>query len=90
MSAEAVDFQPLPLNELTPQEAVLRVIHEAAESQASDLFFLSEEGSLTIAVRRMGMMETLAVVSKDGRIKYSLSSSGADIAEPTWGPFLND
>lgn len=33
---------------------------------------------------------TLAVVSKDGRIKYNLSSSGADISEPTWGPFLND
>jgi type II secretory ATPase GspE/PulE/Tfp pilus assembly ATPase PilB-like protein len=84
MSAEAVDFQPLPLNELTPQEAVLRVIHEAAESQASDLFFLSEEGSLTIAVRRMGMMETLAVVSKDqGRhlISYIKATAGLDIAE---------
>jgi type II secretory ATPase GspE/PulE/Tfp pilus assembly ATPase PilB-like protein len=84
MSAEAVDFQPLPLNELTPQEAVLRVIHEAAESQASDLFFLSEEGSLTIAARRMGMMETLAVVSKDqGRhlISYIKATAGLDIAE---------
>jgi type II secretory ATPase GspE/PulE/Tfp pilus assembly ATPase PilB-like protein len=84
MSAEAVDFQPLPLNELTPQEAVLRVVQEAAESQASDLFFLSEEGSLTIAVRRMGMMETLAVVSKDqGRhlISYIKATAGLDIAE---------
>lgn len=39
MSDEPIDFQPLPLADLTPHEAVLRVIHEAASTQASDLFF---------------------------------------------------
>jgi TolB protein len=39
---------------------------------------------------KSGGKGTLAVVSKDGRIKYTLSSSGADISEPTWGPFIND
>lgn len=84
MTANAVEFQPLPLNELTPHDAVLRVVQEAAEAQASDLFFLSEEGSLTVAVRRMGMMETLAVVSKEqGRhlISYIKATAGLDIAE---------
>ncbi len=84
MSEEPIDFQPLPLADLTPQEAVLRVVQEAASTQASDLFFLSEEGSLTVAVRRMGQMETLAVVSKDqGRhlISYIKATAGLDIAE---------
>lgn len=84
MSDELVVFQPITLNDLSPQEAVLRVVHEAAESQASDIFFLSEEGSLVVAVRRMGLMETLATVSKEqGRhlINYVKATAGLDIAE---------
>ena len=84
MSNEPVVFQPISLADLTPQEAVLRVVQEAAESQASDIFFLSEEGSLVIAARRMGIMETLATVSKDqGRhlINYVKATAGLDIAE---------
>lgn len=84
MSDEPVVFQPISLADLTPQEAVLRVVQEAAESQASDIFFLSEEGSLVIAARRMGIMETLATVSKDqGRhlINYVKATAGLDIAE---------
>ncbi len=84
MTADAVEFQPPSLHDLSPHDAVHRVVHEAAESQASDLFFLSEEGSLTIAARRMGLMETLAVVSKEqGRhlISYIKATAGLDIAE---------
>lgn len=84
MSDEPVEFQPVSLADLSPQEAVVRVVQEAAESQASDIFFLSEEGSLVIAVRRMGLMETLATVSKDqGRhlINYVKATAGLDIAE---------
>lgn len=84
MSVETIEFTPLPLNDLTPQEAVTRVVNDAAEAQASDLFFLSEEGSITIAVRRMGSIEKLAVVSKDqGRhlISYIKATAGLDIAE---------
>lgn len=32
---------------------------------------------------------TLAVVSTDGRSKYTLTSKAANIREPTWGPFAN-
>ena len=44
MSDEPVEFQPVSLADLSPQEAVVRVVQEAAESQASDIFFLSDEG----------------------------------------------
>jgi len=47
-------------------------------------------GRYILYATKMGGKGTLAVVSKDGRVKYTLSSSGADISEPTWGPFLND
>ncbi|MCR2746319.1 Tol-Pal system beta propeller repeat protein TolB [Limnobacter parvus] len=50
----------------------------------------SPNGRYILYATKSGGKGTLAVVSKDGRIKYSLSSSGADISEPTWGPFLND
>lgn len=33
---------------------------------------------------------TLALVSRDGRIRNTLTSSAGDISEPTWGPFTND
>lgn len=33
---------------------------------------------------------TLALVSRDGRVRNTLSSSAGDISEPTWGPFTND
>jgi type II secretory ATPase GspE/PulE/Tfp pilus assembly ATPase PilB-like protein len=84
MSDEPVEFQPMPLNDLTPHDAVMKVIDDAAQVQASDLFFLSEEGSVTIAVRRMGSIEKLAVVSKEqGRhlISYVKATAGLDIAE---------
>lgn len=96
MSDEPVQFQPVSLADLSPQQAVLRVVQEAAESQASDIFFLSEEGSLIIAARRMGQMETLATVTKDqGRhlISYVKATAGLDIAErrrPVEGRWIVD
>lgn len=47
-------------------------------------------GRYILYATKSGGTGNLAVVSKDGRVKYNLSSSGADISEPTWGPFLND
>lgn len=35
-----------------------------------------------------GKRGSLAVVSVDGRVKYSLSVKAGEIREPTWGPFM--
>ena len=47
-------------------------------------------GRYVLYATRVGGKGTLAVVSKDGRIRYTLTSSAAEIAEPTWGPYFND
>jgi type II secretory ATPase GspE/PulE/Tfp pilus assembly ATPase PilB-like protein len=84
MSDEPVEFQQVPIADLAPQEAVFQIVQQAADSEASDIFLLSEENSLAIAVRRMGQMETLYTVSRDqGRhlINYMKAMAGLDIAE---------
>lgn len=81
---EQVDFAEVPLTSLLPQEAVLRVVHEAADAQASDLFFFSDEEGLTIAMRRMGQVEKIATVGKEqGRqiISHVKAVAGLDIME---------
>ncbi|HEX4857267.1 MAG TPA: Tol-Pal system beta propeller repeat protein TolB [Limnobacter sp.] len=50
----------------------------------------SPNGRYILYATKSGGSGNLAVVSRDGRVRYNLSSSGADISEPTWGPFLND
>ncbi|QDU25426.1 Type II secretion system protein E [Anatilimnocola aggregata] len=74
----------LKLGECNPQQAVQRIIDLAADTHASDLFLLTEEGSLTVAVRLHGQLEPVAVVSKEqGRflINYIKAEAGIDIAE---------
>lgn len=83
-STEAIDFKTLQLGELEPSQAVSQLIEQAAELQASDIFFLSDENGLRVAMRRMGRLETLADVSREqGRhlISYIKAQAGIDIAE---------
>lgn len=83
-STEAIDFKTLQLAELEPSQAVSQLIEQAAELQASDIFFLSDENGLRVAMRRMGRLETLADVSREqGRhlISYVKAQAGIDIAE---------
>jgi len=47
-------------------------------------------GRYVLYATQMGGKGTLALVSRDGRVRATLSSSGANIAEPTWGPYTND
>ncbi|ADB18129.1 type II secretion system protein E [Pirellula staleyi DSM 6068] len=82
--SDTLEFQPVPLASMTPPDAIQYLVDEAASSQASDLFLFSEESVLTVAVKRMGSVEKIAVTSKEqGRqlIGYIKAMAGLDIAE---------
>jgi type II secretory ATPase GspE/PulE/Tfp pilus assembly ATPase PilB-like protein len=85
MSAtESIDFAPIELADMPPQDAAAQVIRRAIEMQASDLFLLSDELSLKIGVRNAGRYEQLAAVGKEqGRhlLNYFKSVASLDIAE---------
>ena len=84
MSAESIDFQPTAIADLEPSQAMTAIVQQASELRASDLFLMSEESALTVAVRRMGHLERLASVPRDqGRqlISYLKAQAGIDIAE---------
>lgn len=93
---EEIDFSETSLVDMQPQEAAEAVIRQAAAMKASDLYMLSEEESVTIAVRRLGQVETLASLPKDegGHMIRSLKAvAGLDIAEtrrPLDGRFIQD
>jgi type II secretory ATPase GspE/PulE/Tfp pilus assembly ATPase PilB-like protein len=76
------------------ETAVAALLDQSAQMKASDLFFLAEERFTTIAVRRLGMMEKLAVVSSDlGRqmITHIKANADMDISErrrPTDGRWI--
>jgi type II secretory ATPase GspE/PulE/Tfp pilus assembly ATPase PilB-like protein len=81
---DTIDFQPVELANLPPQEVAATIIRRAAEMGASDLFLLSEESALQIGVRNQGRFERLVVVSKEqGRhlLNYFKSVAAIDIAE---------
>jgi type II secretory ATPase GspE/PulE/Tfp pilus assembly ATPase PilB-like protein len=83
-TTEAIDFQPIELAEMPPQEAAAQVIRRAIDMQASDLFLLSDELSLKIGIRNAGRYEQLAAVGKEqGRhlLNYFKSVAAMDIAE---------
>jgi type II secretory ATPase GspE/PulE/Tfp pilus assembly ATPase PilB-like protein len=83
-TTETIDFQPVELANLPPQEVAATIIRRAADLGASDLFLLSEESSLKIGVRNQGRFEQLVVVSKEqGRhlLNYFKSVAAIDIAE---------
>jgi type II secretory ATPase GspE/PulE/Tfp pilus assembly ATPase PilB-like protein len=82
--AAPVEFAPVELAELPPQEAVDYIIREALHRKASDIYLMSEEQQLLIALRRMGSVERLASVPRElGRHILNLikANAGMDIAE---------
>lgn len=83
-TAEVIDFQAVSLGDLEPSQAVRLLVEQAVELKASDVFFLSDEGGLRVAIRRMGHLEDLAQISREqGRylISYLKAQAGIDIAE---------
>ncbi|MBC7852577.1 MAG: type II/IV secretion system protein [Pirellulaceae bacterium] len=83
-TAEVIDFQAIPLANLEPSQAVRALIEQAVELKASDLFLLSDETGLRVAIRHMGHLETLATVSREqGRtmITFLKAQAGMDIAD---------
>ena len=84
MSAPPIEFQPASLAQLDPSAALSAIVEQAAEMRASDLFLMSEESALTVAVRRLGRLERCASVPREqGRqlISYLKAQAGIDIAE---------
>ena len=83
-TAEVIDFQAASIGDLEPSQAVRLLAEGAVELQASDIFFLSDENGLRVAIRRMGRLENLAELSREqGRylISYLKAQAGIDIAE---------
>ena len=83
-ATEAIDFQPIELANLPPQEVAARIVRRAIDMRASDLFLLSDESALKIGVRNAGRYEQLAALSKEqGRhlLNYFKSVASVDIAE---------
>ncbi|WP_371417389.1 Tol-Pal system beta propeller repeat protein TolB [Noviherbaspirillum sp. UKPF54] len=48
----------------------------------------SPNGKYIMYATESGRRGTLAAVSVDGRVKYTLATQTGDIREPTWGPFM--
>ena len=83
-TAEVIDFQTASIGDLEPSQAVRVLVDQAAELHASDIFFLSDENGLRVAIRRMGRLENLAELSREqGRylISYLKAQAGIDITE---------
>lgn len=90
------EFRLNELVKMSAEEGVTTLLDRAAGLRSSDLFFLAEERYVTIAVRRLGIVEKLAVVSwEQGRqmITYVKANANMDIAErrrPTDGRWINE
>jgi type II secretory ATPase GspE/PulE/Tfp pilus assembly ATPase PilB-like protein len=83
-ASEPIDFAPVDLDGLDPQEAASRIILQAAKAGASDLFLLTDENSVAVSMRAMGEVESLATLSREqGRhlMNYFKTMAGADLAE---------
>jgi type II secretory ATPase GspE/PulE/Tfp pilus assembly ATPase PilB-like protein len=89
-------FKVTDLVNMEAEAAVTAVLSRAAELRASDLFLLSDERFLTIAVRRLGIVEKVAVISTDhGRqlISHVKANAGMDISErrrPSDGRWIHE
>src|SRR6478735_3731742 len=63
-----------------PSDILAAIIQRAAEQNASDMFLLSEEGGIRIALRRMGQLETIGALSHEvGRGVMTLLKAEAGI-----------
>ncbi len=89
---EAVDFSedeqgafdPAALTDMETVAAVEAIMGRAVELQASDVFLHTDQYSVDIAIRRLGIVQRLAIVSLEkGRhlISYAKAMAGMDIAE---------
>src|SRR5438876_2288096 len=85
MSAPTMNATALaPLDQVEPHDAAEQIIRHAIAVQASDLFLLSDEGSVSVSLRVIGQIEQFSVVSRDqGRhlINFLKTTAGMDIAE---------
>ena len=84
MSIDASAFVPQEIEDLDPASAVQTLLQQAANLKASDMFFMSQEGHLSIAVRRLGTVEHIVSVSQaKGRqlISSIKAQSGMDVAD---------
>ena len=82
--APAERFRVTDLVKMDANQAVNALLERAAELRASDLFLLSDERFVTLAVRRLGTIEKIAVVSSEhGRqmITNIKANAGMDISE---------
>ncbi len=84
-SAESpVEFYATDLVHLGAEDAVAAVVDHAVALRASDLFFLTNQKSMTISCRANGVLKELAVVPYDmGRhmVSYIKAQADMDIAE---------
>src|SRR5947209_2289323 len=78
-------FVPGPaIGDLEPHLAVEQIVRRAIELEASDAFVFADEDAATVAMRIMGQLEPMAVVSRDqGRhlVNFFKTTAAMDIAE---------
>lgn len=75
-------FQLYTLDLTTGQE--LRLSDTTRDESPS----FSPNGRYIMYATQSGRRGTLAAVSVDGRVKYTLTTQAGDVREPTWGPFM--
>jgi len=92
---EAIDFQEQRLEiDNDPETVVMRIVDDAAELGASDIFLVSEADSVQVLVRHMGSMRKTHVLgAADGRrcMNYIKTAASMDLAEkrrPTDGRWV--
>lgn len=77
-------FDPHVLSDMIAEDAVLLLISYAADMESSDLYLLTDENAVNISIRRLGMVQQVAYVSRDqGRsfISYVKAMAGMDISD---------
>jgi type II secretory ATPase GspE/PulE/Tfp pilus assembly ATPase PilB-like protein len=65
-----VPLEPLSLEGLDTDQAVLRLLSYAASLKASDLFLNTEEAGGSIFIRHLGILKPVAVVTRGEIIRY--------------------
>ncbi len=77
-------FQLYSLDLASGQEAAL------TDTSKDESPSFAPNGRMILYATDLGGRGTLAVVSSDGRIRQRITTSGGDVREPNWGPFLHD
>lgn len=83
-ASEGIEFSEVAYTGREPHEAAEQIVRQAIELGASDLYLLSDEDSVGVAMRVLGQMEPRAVLSRDqGRhlINFFKTMAGIDIGE---------